>query len=60
MVSFGESVAELSVAPVVARGSDDVLLVSRQNKYLASFSPGDEGALNGGSSFRVPVGPNPQ
>jgi hypothetical protein len=26
---------------------------------LASFSP-DEDALNGGSSFRVPVGANPQ
>ena len=29
------------------RGSDDTLLVSRQNKHLASFSPGDEDAFNG-------------
>ena len=28
MVSFGESVAELSVAPAVARGSDDLLPAS--------------------------------
>ena len=47
MVSFGESVAELSFAPVVARGSEDVLLVSRQNKYLGSCSPCHEDALNG-------------
>jgi hypothetical protein len=43
MVSFGKSVAELSVDHVV------VPLVSRQNKYLASFGPGDEDALNGSS-----------
>jgi hypothetical protein len=47
-ILFAESVAELSFAPVVARGSEDMLLlVSRQNRYLASVSPGDEDALNG-------------
>src|SRR5277367_5279011 len=59
MVSFGESVLALGIAAVVGRGSDDMLLISRQIRYLASISPGEEGALDGSCS-RVRVGANPQ
>jgi hypothetical protein len=43
-----ESVAELSLSPVVARGSDGVLLVFRLNEYLP-LALAARNALNGSS-----------
>jgi hypothetical protein len=47
MVSFGKPVAELSFAQQSRVVRMRFSLPS--NKYLASFSPGEEGALNGSS-----------